>query len=148
VSGLVSHDTFTTAIRIAATPDEVFPYLTDPSLIVRWMGDWADLQPHAGGKFVLDINGVPIRGRYVAVEPPRRVVFTWGAAGNDALPPGSTTVEITLRADGDETLVELVHRGLPPEELAQHRTGWTHFLDRLIVAAAGGDPGPDPWANR
>lgn len=140
-------EAFTTAIRIGATPDEVFPYLTDASLMVRWMGDWADLQPDRGGKFVVDINGVPIRGHYVAVEPPHRVVFTWGAAGNDTLPPGSTTVEITLRPDGGETVVELVHRGLPPEELARHRVGWGHFLDRLVVAAGGGDVGPDPWAN-
>lgn len=143
----VSDGTFTTTIRIAAPPEEVFRYLTDASLIVRWMGDWADLQPEVGGRFVLDINGVPIRGRYLAVEPPRRVVFSWGAAGNDALPPGSTTVEITLRPDGDETVVELVHRGLPPVERDKHRAGWAHFLGRLVVAAAGGDPGPDPWAE-
>ena len=139
-------DTYTTAIRIAATPEKVFPYLTDASLIVRWMGDWADLQPHAGGRFCVDVSGVPVRGRYLAVEPPHRVVFSWGAAGNDTLPPGSTTVEITLRPDGDETVVELVHRDLPPEEVAKHGVGWGHFLDRLVIAAAGGDVGPDPWA--
>jgi uncharacterized protein YndB with AHSA1/START domain len=147
VSRQAGDDAFTTVIRIAASPEEVFPYLTDASLIVRWMGDWADLQPHTGGRFVLDVNGVPVRGRYLAVEPPQRVVFSWGAAGNDTLPPGSTTVEITLRADGDETVVELVHRDLPPEEVAQHGVGWGHFLDRLVIAAAGGEPGPDPWAE-
>jgi hypothetical protein len=26
-----------------------------------------------------------------------------------------------------------------------HRGGWEHYLDRLVVAAADGDPGPDPW---
>jgi uncharacterized protein YndB with AHSA1/START domain len=139
-------DTFTTAVRIAATPEDVFPYLTDASLVLRWMGDWADLKPEVGGTFALDITGVPVRGHYVAVEPPHRVVLTWGVAGSDTLPPGSTTVEITLRPDGDETVVELVHRGLPPEERPQHRLGWDHFLDRLVVAGAGGDPGPDPWA--
>jgi uncharacterized protein YndB with AHSA1/START domain len=143
----VSDDTYETSIRIAAMPDEVFPYLTDSSLLVRWMGDWADLEPSAGGRFVVDVNGVPIRGTYVVVEPPNRVVFTWGAAGNSVLPPGSTTVEITLRLDGDETLVELVHRGLPPEELPQHGVGWTHFLGRLQVVAAGGDPGADDWSS-
>lgn len=141
------NDAFRTSVRIAATPDQVFPYLTDASLMVRWMGDWADLQPEKGGGFVVDINGVPIRGEYQVVEPPHRVVFTWGAAGNDTLPPGSTTVEISLQADGEDTVVHLIHSGLPAEEQPKHRGGWAHFLDRLVVAGAGGDPGPDPWAQ-
>jgi uncharacterized protein YndB with AHSA1/START domain len=111
------------------------------------MGNWADLDPTPGGKFVLDINGVPIRGEYLVVEPPHRVVFTWGAAGNDVLAPGSTTVEIQLRPEGDGTLLELAHRDLPPEEAPKHDIGWAHFLARLAIAGAGGDPGPDPWAE-
>ena len=137
---------YTTELRIEATPEEVFPYLTDASLIVRWMGDWADLDPTAGGRFVVDINGIPIRGRYLTIERPHRVVFSWGTPGNDRMPPESTTVEITLRQAGDGTVLELVHRQLPDEDLPQHGIGWGHFLDRLATAAAGADPGPDPWA--
>jgi uncharacterized protein YndB with AHSA1/START domain len=140
-------DAYTTAVRIDASPAEVFPYLTDADLMVRWMGEWAELQPEAGGSLAIDINGVPIRGEYVVVEPPHRVVFSWGAAGSDALPPGSTTVEIVLRSDGGGTLLELVHRDLPPEELPRHGVGWGHFLERLVMAASGGEPGPDPWAT-
>jgi uncharacterized protein YndB with AHSA1/START domain len=139
-------DSYSTELRIAAPPADVFPYLTDASLMVRWMGDWAELDPTPDGPFVVDITGVPIRGRFVIVEPPHRVVFTWGAAGSDVLPPGSTTVEITLRADGDGTVLQLVHRDLPPEELPKHSAGWGHFLQRVAIAASGGDPGPDPWA--
>jgi uncharacterized protein YndB with AHSA1/START domain len=138
-------DVFTTSVRIDAAPTEVFPYLTDANLIVRWMGDWADLDATAGGKFVVDINGVPIRGHYLVVEPPHRLVLTWGAAGNDVLPPGASTVEIILHADGDGTLLELVHRDLPADELPKHDTGWGHFLERLALAASGHDPGPDQW---
>ena len=140
-------DAFSTSVRIDASPTEVFPYLTDAELIVRWMGDWAELDATAGGKFVVDINGVPIRGEYVLVEPPHRVVLTWGAAGNDVLPPGASTVEILLHPDGDGTLLELVHRDLPADEVPKHDTGWAHFLARLAVAASGQDPEPDPWAN-
>jgi uncharacterized protein YndB with AHSA1/START domain len=144
----VSDDnTYTTTVRIDAPPPEVFPYLTHADLMVRWMGDWAQLEPTAGGTLAIDINGVPIRGRYLVVDPPHRLVFTWGAAGHDTLAPGSTTVEIVLRADGDGTLLELAHRDLPPEELPQHGIGWSHFLSRLVIAAAGTDPGPDPWAT-
>lgn len=143
----MSDGVYTTSVRIEAEPADVFPYLTDPDLIVRWMGDWAELDPTPGGKFVVDINGVPIRGAYLVVEPPHRVVFSWGAAGSDVLGPGSTTVEISLRPDGEGTLLELAHRDLPADELEKHGVGWGHFLARLTVAGAGGDPGPDPWAH-
>lgn len=145
---MTDDDAYTTSVRIDASAAEVFPYLIDPDLMIRWMGDWADLQPKAGGVLAIDINGIPIRGEYLVVEPPHRVVFSWGAAGSDALAPGSTTVEIVLRPDGAGTVLELVHRDLPPEELAQHGIGWGHFLDRLVVAASGGEPGPDPWSGR
>jgi uncharacterized protein YndB with AHSA1/START domain len=65
------------------------------------------------------------------VEPPDRVVFSWGIPGSDVLPAGSSTVEIQLRADGDETVVQLFHRGLPPDQMPNHRAGWTAFLGRL-----------------
>ena len=28
-----------------------------------------------------------------------------------------------------------------------HAAGWQHFLGRLIRAATGDDPGPDPWRD-
>jgi uncharacterized protein YndB with AHSA1/START domain len=143
----MSDDTYTTSVRIEATPEEVFPYLTRSDLMVRWMGDWADLDPSPNGKLAIDVNGIPIRGEYLVVEPPHRLVFSWGAAGNDVLTPGSTTVEILLRPDGDGTVLELAHRDLPREELPKHGVGWGHFLDRLTIAATGSDPGPDPWAT-
>jgi activator of Hsp90 ATPase-like protein len=78
---------------------------------------------------------------------PYRLVFTWGWEDSSELPPGSSTVEITLVPDGDGTLIRLRHTGLPSEESrALHAAGWSHYLERLSLAAAGRDPGPDPLA--
>jgi uncharacterized protein (TIGR02453 family) len=33
----------------------------------------------------------------------------------------------------------------PPDALHPHTEGWDHYVGRLAVRAAGGDPGPDPW---
>src|SRR5919197_642514 len=41
--------------------------------------------------------------------------------------------------------VEVVHHGLPETEAVKHATGWGPYLPRLAIAAAGDDPGPDPW---
>ena len=138
---------FTHSVHIAAEPERVFDYFTRPEAIVRWMGDYARLDARAGGEFTLDINGVPVRGRYIEVERPRRIVFSWGHAGSDRLPPGTSTVEVTFTADESGTIVEVVHRGLPDAEAAHHAIGWTHFLARLVIAGAGADPGPDAFAR-
>jgi uncharacterized protein YndB with AHSA1/START domain len=111
------------------------------------MGDYAVLDPRPGGEFTLDVNGVPVRGRYLELDPPRRVVIAWGHAGSERLPPGASTVEVTLTADGSGTTVHVEHRDLPEVEARQHAAGWPHFLARLVVAGSGGDPGPDPWAT-
>lgn len=86
-------------------------------------------------------------GRFVEIDPPRRIVFTWGWVEDEMpVPPGSSTVEITLEPVPDGTLLRLVHRDLPsPEACAAHEEGWKHCTDRLAVVAAGGDPGPDAW---
>jgi uncharacterized protein YndB with AHSA1/START domain len=121
----------TASVRIDAPPADVFPYFIDPALLIQWLGDWADLQPEPNGVFAVDIGKTPVRGEYVEIEPPRRVVFTWGVPGRDELPPGSTTVEVVLTADGTGTVVELFHHDLPADQLDNHLEGWTAMLDRL-----------------
>jgi uncharacterized protein YndB with AHSA1/START domain len=128
--------TVTATTRIAAPPEVVFPYFTDPALIVTWMGDRADLDPQPGGVFAVDVGVSPARGTYVAVEPPSRVVFTWGLPGSETMPAGSTTVEVILTADGDETVVSLTHHGLASEDRPGHKKGWDTFLGALPAAVA------------
>lgn len=134
------------AVHVAAEPEEVFEYFTRPEAIVRWMGDYAVLDPRPDGEFTVDINGVPVRGRYLEVDPPSRLVISWGHAGSELLPPGASTVEVTFTREEGGTTVRVVHRHLPEHEARQHALGWPHFLERLVLAGAGHDPGPDPWA--
>lgn len=115
-----------------------------PDAIVRWMGEHATVEPRPDGRFELTIRGTPVRGQYVVVDPPHRVVFTWGYAGSARLGPGASTVEVRLVPAGNGTRVELEHRDLPPAEQRGHVVGWAHYLDRLTVAGAGRDAGPDP----
>jgi uncharacterized protein YndB with AHSA1/START domain len=123
-----------TSVRIAAPPEVVFPYFTDPQLIVTWIGERADLDPRPGGGFALDFAGTAARGSYVVVEPPHRVIFTWGIPEDTTMPPGSSTVEVQFVADGDGTIVNLTHRDLPPDRDPTHREGWEHCLGVLIAA--------------
>lgn len=138
-------ETFRTSIDIEATPERVFDHFVRPELLVRWMGDVARLEAKDGGHFSVDINGVLIRGHYVRVERPRLVEIAWGEAGNAAMAPATTRLSVTFEARGSVTRVELTHSGLAPSEAAKHAIGWPHFIERLMMAAGGGDPGPDPW---
>lgn len=136
---------YATSIEIAAPPDDVFDHLVTDDGMTAWMGERATLEPRAGGGFAVDIAGYAIRGRYLDVERPRRVVVSWGVTGSADLPPGASTVTFTLTPTPYGTRVDLVHAGLPETELDGHADGWTHFVPRLGVVAAGGDAGKDDW---
>lgn len=132
-------------VKINARPETVFAFFTDAAKLVRWKGMHATLDPRPGGLYRVSLSPEDvIRGEFVEVTPYRRVVFTWGWEGEGRpLPPGASTVEIDLIPDGDGTRLQLTHRGLPPPAWALHGRGWDHYLPRLVVVAAGGDPEPD-----
>lgn len=135
---------YATSIDIAAPPHVVFTHLVTTEGMLAWMGQHAELDPVPGGRLAVDINGVAVRGSYLVVDPPHRLVWAWGMAGDQLLPPGSSRVEFNLTAT--TTRLDLVHSGLPDTHTAGHATGWGHFLSRLRHAAGGGEPAPDPWA--
>lgn len=128
-------------IYIGAPPEVVFRFFTDPEKMVRWCGEEAELQPEPGGLFRIRFEGgVVSEGRYVVVEPPRRVVFTVGMTGS-AVPAGGSRVEVHLTPEGEGTRLKLRHDGFDPSQPVSE--GWDHHLSRLKRAAAGEALGPD-----
>jgi uncharacterized protein YndB with AHSA1/START domain len=141
-------------IVIAARPETVWEFLVDPDKVVRWMGQVAELEPHPGGRYRVEvIPGHIARGEFVQLDAPRRLVYTWGwepseDGGSSVVPPGSSTIEIELLPNGDGTTLRFAHRGLPGAESAEsHAHGWDHYLERLVAVATGWDPGADPWLS-
>ena len=130
--------------HVAAPVDTVFDHLVDPERVLRWLGTAIDIDPRPGGRFWMNANGSDTAaGTYAEIERPHRVVFSFGWEGSTEVPPGSTTVTITLEAQTDgTTMVRLRHDGLPGGAGDPHREGWTYFLGRLAEAGAGNDPGP------
>jgi uncharacterized protein YndB with AHSA1/START domain len=151
-------------IHIAVAPCDVFPYLTDPARYVQWMGSEAQLEPAPGGMYRVHMaDGFEAAGTFLQVEPPHRIVFTWGFADDEAarhvkgkqaetmsgsaMPAGSTRVTVTLQDADGGTRVTLRHDDLPSPELRDgHRVAWETYLPRLATRAIGGDPGADPHA--
>jgi uncharacterized protein YndB with AHSA1/START domain len=141
-------DVLEVSVHIEATPDTVFQYFTDPTKYVQWMGTSAWITSTPGGEYRVRMrDGVETSGEFVEIDPPKRVVFTWGWEHDVAVPPGSTRVEVTLEPDGTGTRVVLRHHDLPStEQIEHHRQGWELYLNRLALRATGTDPGPDPNA--
>jgi uncharacterized protein YndB with AHSA1/START domain len=128
-------------IRIEASPDEVFRLLSEPTEVARWMPVTV-FEPRLGGEFEMRAGDHVAFGEITALEPPRRIAYTWDWRNK---PIGART-EVTwdVEADGDASLVRLTHVGLPMAEHAEsHSHGWDHYEQRLRMVAEGGDPGED-----
>ena len=130
---------------VKARPERVFELWTDPRFMVRWMSPYpgnvacrAEADVRVGGTFRLvmssDTSICEIEGKYLAVEAPRKLVFTWSGppTGNaDTL----VTVELLPHKNGTE--LTLTHEKLPTDEIrAGHATGWSNMLDHLEEIAA------------
>ena len=138
-------------IQIAARPETVWEFLVQPEKATRWMGQAASLDPRPGGEYRVEvISGNVALGEFVEVDPPHRLVWTWGWEPGTPmpLPSGSTTIEVELVPDGDGTLLRFTHSGLPDADATEkHAHGWDHYLERLAIVARGDDPGRDTWLD-
>jgi uncharacterized protein YndB with AHSA1/START domain len=124
-------------IAIDAPIAAVYAMFTDPSRLVRWIGIRAMLEPKPGGQFRFELMpGEFCSGRYLELEPPNRVVFTWGwESGALPVEPGSSTVSVELTESGGVTHVRLTHSGLSDAMRDHHAGGWANFLPRLKEAS-------------
>lgn len=143
----------TREVTIDASPETVWEFLVDSEKATRWMGEAATLDAREGGLYhVQVIPGHTARGEFVELDPPRRLVYTWGweQSGDEppSVPPGGSTVVIELVPEQGKTRLVFTHQDLPSTEAAEsHTVGWDHYLARLAAAAAGNDPGRDPWLD-
>lgn len=149
-------------MHLAAPPEDVFRFFTDPARYVQWMGSEAELEPVPGGVYRVRMpDGFEAAGQFLQVDRPHLVVFSWGfaddeaaartkheggeAAGAGAMPAGSTRVTVTLEGEDGGTRLTLRHDNLPSDSLREgHDIAWNTYLPRLAVRAAGGAPGADP----
>jgi uncharacterized protein YndB with AHSA1/START domain len=135
--------------------DDLWSALTDPGRLARWHGQVkGDLRPGGQFRLYLEADDLDVTGRVEACEPPRRLVVTtretdesW-RKGN-GVPPFDETLEATLTADGDQTVLVIEVRGMPLDKIAFYGAGWQIHAESLAAYLAGrerGDTGAR-WAD-
>ncbi len=121
-------------ITIAAPPEAVFRYFTDPARLASWLGPESAIAAREGGEVIVRYpHGDVARGRVERLEAPTRIEFTWGyEEGKHGLAPGASRVSVQLEAVEQGTRVTLRHSGLlTAEQQTGQKAGWGYQLSRL-----------------
>lgn len=124
-------------VHIRAPREGVFRYFTDSRRFAAWWGAGSSIDPRPGGAVVVRYpNGVEASGEVLEIEPPARIVFTYGYASGRPIPPGASRVTILLDEDGEGTRLELRHEFAESAVRDQHVQGWRYQLAVFANVAA------------
>jgi len=132
---------------IAAPPESVFELWTEPELMVKWWGPEGydtpahalDIRPGGHWRTTLrspDGNRVSVSGVYRAVDPPRRLVFTWGWEDDNGVRGHETEVTVTFEAAPGGTRLVLQQQTFESKQTRdRHGQGWSSSFDCLAMLA-------------
>jgi uncharacterized protein YndB with AHSA1/START domain len=113
--------------------DDVWSALTEPERLARWLGDvGGDLSVGGDYRYHFASSGAEGLGRVEACEPPQHLLVRHGLDSWDA-----QIIEATLTTEGDETIVVLEQRGMPPDLLAAYGAGIQVHVEDLAAHLAG-----------
>lgn len=130
---------------IAAPAQVLFDAWLDPASVAVWLRpnktthSIATIDPVVGGRFQIDMHKpemvVEHRGRYVEIDRPHRLVFTWNSPATNAQ---DTLVTVSFVERDGRTEVTILHEQLPEYMANGHTSGWTDGLAGLDAFAAPG----------
>ena len=145
------HEGLTPNVKVSVTrhfdasPERVFDAWLDPEMIGKWMFGpalreeevlriVADARVGGAFSFLVRRQGQEIDhvGKYREIDRPRRLIFTWGIAGESEdeslviieIVPQGTGAELTLTHEMDPKWADYASRT---------EAGWTKMLDALSV---------------
>lgn len=130
-------------LSLQAPVSQVFRAFTNKVGFEEWLCDSASTSPRPGGHVFLNWNtGYATCGRFVEIEPEKRVSFSWRGTEE----PAETLVTISLKKQGSGTSLKLVHTGIweaknwakTEQEI---KKGWVSGLRNLSAVL---ESGPDP----
>lgn len=110
--------------------DDLWSALTDPERLGRWLGD-VEGELRLDGQFRARFfaSGWEGTGRVQECEPPQRFLALTSEVGA----PSEHTIEGTLTAVGDQTILVIEERGMPPNQLAAYGAGVQVHVEDLAA---------------
>ncbi len=140
--------------RFKAPPERVFAAFTQKALIQGWYGPETTTVPRCeidarvGGKYRIEMHSPSgavhiVTGEFRELEPPRKLVFTWGWLNGEGRNP-ETLVSVTLAPVEGGTDLRLEQTGFAVEEFREsHRSGWTSSWNSLDALLEGRPKAPE-----
>lgn len=136
--------------RFAVVPERLFDAWLDPALISQWMFGPAlrdeqvlriEVDGRVGGTFSFlvrrDGEALNYVGRYLLINRPRRLVFTWGIEGQSEDQSRVMVDFLPVTGGCDLALTHDLHPRWA-DEAARLHAGWIDMLDRLAALLKSG----------
>lgn len=143
--------------RLPGPVERVWAYLTESEMRRKWLAA-GEMEMKVGAPFELVWRNNELtnptgerpagfgdehrmQSRIVEVDPPRKLVFTWGNSGD---------VSFELESRGADVLLTVIHRRLPDRgTMLMVGAGWHMHLDVLVARVSGEEPEPfwDGWSR-
>ena len=121
--------------------DDLWSALTDPGRLARWLGE-VEGELRLGGEFrARFFDGWQGTGRVEACHPPQRLELSMRDADPGPGQSGGGAIEVTLAADGEQTILAWEERGMPLNLLAAYGAGIQVHVEDLAAHLAGRDRG-------
>ena len=126
-----------------APPAMVYDAWLDPHSLAEWMcprparPTTITCDPRVGGAYRFDVEDtettLTITGRYLHLDPPRRIAFTWYCSvWGPGVPDSIVTVSFEPHGH-NETLMTIEHAQLRPDLVDRHRNGWSRIAEQLTA---------------
>ena len=116
-------------IVIGAPPAAVFKYFTDSARWAAWWGAGSTIDARPGGRvFIKYPGGNEASGEVVDLDPPSRIVFTYGYNSGTPIGPGESRVTIELEKVAQGTKLRLTHALTDAAVREEHVQGWRYQL--------------------
>jgi uncharacterized protein YndB with AHSA1/START domain len=114
-------------LTIAARRETVFRYFTDSDRFAKWWGQGSRIDPRPGGAIAIrNPDGSTASGEILEIEPPGRIVFSFGYAGT--VPAEFSRVTITLGETPGGTQLHLHHAFSSAKIRDIYVQGWRYQL--------------------